>query len=65
MAGGATSAQQSGDRLATLGVFWASAFRHAGDRAVATWVVWENTHRSSLPLFPAAGVDLCDLDQVA
>eukprot|EP00959_Pyramimonas_sp_CCMP1952_P010674 223598-Pyramimonas_sp.AAC.1 len=56
---------KAADRLATLGVFWADALRRAGDLAVTSWIVWDGSQRPPPPLFPAAGVDLCDLDRVA
>ena len=52
------------DRLATLGVHWASRLKHAGITAARTWTVWRNTRWDTPDHFPG----LCDplaLDDVS
>ena len=44
------------DRLATLGVFWASTLRAAGSEAAAAWAAWHDRGAGLVPSdFPGGG----------
>ena len=55
---------KAGDRLATLGVFWADALRARGDNAVRTWIVWHGVpapaNQHPPPFFPGDGCERLD-----